>query len=464
MSIVNTCYTNELQEMENAEKINKQELDKMYEAYMKCLKQNENINDKIKILQEQNKKEVYSIKYLPIFPKEVNDIIREHLQEMKYYKIRQTAYRYVLNGIEKYIVDTCLSGLKFNYDFVLDNLKKNETPLLECHSGNFYFILEYAEQIKKLKTYEEKYDWLIRVYDLEDKICNVFRRNDYETKCFNDNEICKIGYGYICDYDIAREIFRYSIWEIIKFHLKYDKWFIDCILKEIEKFSKLYNTIWTKCKKHFDEGITDKVSQEQKAEYQLLINYTNSPTDTYTEYINAIDNVPIKYKKLMLENKRITVVNKNGTSINSYNIKIIMIDLCLYCRKTLRTVLYYDYVNMPTKNVLRNNRVKNNKFNYFKNELCWLIKNIVLNESMTFTKNKYELAKNMYKSIPSKIMEFSTYNNIDREFGGLVRPEYIHLRGMEQEEIYNNCKNGMFTNNYTELSIPSFVFSRYTDY
>ena len=460
MSIVNTCYTNELQAMENIEKINKQELDKMYEAYMKCLKLNENINDKIKILQENNKKEVYSIKYLPIFPKEVNDIIREHLQDMKYNKIRKVAYRYVLIGLEQYIVNYCLGGLKFNYEFVLDNLKKNITPLLECHSGKFYYILEYAEQIKNLKTYEEKYNWITRDFNLEDRICNVFTRNDYETKCFNVNELHTMCYGYVVDSEHSSRVFRYTVLEIIKFYLKYDKQFIDCILRKIEKFSKLYNTIWTKCKKHFDEGITDKVNQGQKADYELLNNYT----DTYTEYINAIDNVPIKYKKLMLDNKSITVVNKNGTSINSYNIKILMIDLCLYCRKTLRTELYYDHVNMPTKNVLQNNRVKNNKFNYFKNELCWFIKNIVLNKSMTFIKNKIELAKNMYKIIPSKTMEFSTYYDIEREFGDLVRPEYIHLRGMEQEEIYNNCKNGMLRNNYTELSRPSFVFSRFTDY
>jgi len=457
MSIVNTCYTNELQTMENLEKINKQELDKMYEAYIKCLKQNENINDKIKILQEQNKKEVYSIKYLPIFPKEVNDIIREHLQDMKYNKIRKMAYRYVLIGLEKYIVNYCLGGLKFNYEFVLDNLKKNITPQLDTHSGKFTNILQYAEQIKNLKTYEEKYNWITRDFNLEDRIENVFTRNDYETKCFNVNELYSMGYGYVSDGEKAREIFSYTVLEIIKFYLKYDKHFIDCILTKIEKFSKLYNTIWTKCKKHFDEGITDKVNQGQKAEYELLNNYT----DTYRTYINAIDNVSIKNIKLMLDNKSITIVNKNGTSTNSYNIKILMIDLCLYCRKTLETELYYDYVNIPEYNVLQNNKNIKNKFNYFKNELCWFIKNIVLNKSMTFLKNKYELAKNMYKSIPSKTMEFSI-NDIEREFGDFVRPEYIHLRGMEQEEIYNNCKNGMFRNNYTELSEPTYVFPRYT--
>jgi hypothetical protein len=183
-----------------------------------------------------------------------------------------------------------------------------------------------------LKTYEEKYNWITRDFDLEDRICNVFTRNDYETKCFNVNELHTMCYGYVGDSEHSSRVFRYTLSEIIKFHLKYDKQFIDCILRKIEKFSKLYNTIWTKCKKHFDEGITDKVNQGQKAEYELLNNYT----DTYRTYINAIDNVPIKYKKLMLDNKSITVVNKNGTSINSYNIKILMIDLCLYCRKTLK--------------------------------------------------------------------------------------------------------------------------------
>ena len=88
MSIVNTCYTNELQEMENAEKINEEEMDKLLKQINKLKIRRATINKKFSILRPLQLQECINIKYLPMFAKECNEIIRNSIKQDNYIRIR----------------------------------------------------------------------------------------------------------------------------------------------------------------------------------------------------------------------------------------------------------------------------------------------------------------------------------------------------------------------------------------
>lgn len=458
MSIVNTCYTKQLQELEFAEKLNKQEVDRMYEAYMNCLNQNKNINSKILILQEQNKKEVFSIKYLPMFPSGVNDLIRQHFQDMKYKKIRGVMYRYILIGLEKQFVNKYIYMIEDNFNSVFRNLKKNITPVLEQNSCILGEILSAEEEIEKLKTYEEKTKWLCSCngFNLHNKLNTIFSYDDFYKICFGNNEI----YSYMNEnnFYVGKEIYNNLLREVIEFYLTYDKWLINKILSKIKKHSRLINEIWCKCKTNFDEGVYNKVDNEEKAEYKLLCRYNQE-----MNWIKLITHIPEKFRNLILNNKSIPVVNKNGTSINKNYIKIVMIDLGIYLKTITDKNLVYLYV--PIHNIYKDS--DKSVFRYFKNELCWYIKNIVMIDGMTKIENKLQLVKNIYNSIPSKTMELKNYDNLDtayleKELGDIVRPSWIHLRGFENKEnIFKSIKNGEFIyGDYVEgdTRIPTRVF------
>ena len=442
MSIVNTCYTKQLQELEFAEKLNKQEVDRMYEAYMNCLNQNKNLNSKIKILQEKNKKEVFSIKYLPMFPSGVNDLIRQHLQNMKYRKIRTVVWRYILIGLEKQFVNKYIYEIEVNFCYTFNNLRKNRTPELTQLSNRLEEMFSAEDNIEKLKTYKEKTNWLCNhtQFNLHKKLNYVFTYLDFKKICFGDNDL----YSRRSDYyrDIVEEIYDNSLREVIQFYLTYDKWLINKTLSKIIEHSRLINEIWSKCKTNFDEGVYNKVANEEKAEYKLLCSYNQD-----MNWVKSLTEIPAKFTNLLLNNKSIPVVNKSGTSINKNYIRIFMIDLAIYLKTMTDKNLKYLYVRIH--NIYKDS--DKTVFRYFKNDLCWYIKNIVMVSGMTETENKLQLIKDIYNSIPvfSRTKELKDYDSLDkydlnRKVGKFIEPTYINLTEFGSEDTFESIKNGEF--------------------
>jgi len=463
MSIVNTCYTKQIQEMEFAEKINKQELDKMYEAYMKCLKQNENINDKIKILQEQNKKEVYSIKYLSIFPKEINDTIRKHLQDMKFHKIRNVVYNYVYYLLEtlfmfeiKKIIMRVLSNIQ--------RLKKGVNPSWRYFAMGEEIFYTYEELLKDIPrmNYKTKQEIIINLF-------NHTRNGAFDTdllaRLFNIPTYDGMENGYL-------EFYKNYMSGFIHTFLAIDKGFINGVCKQMYKLSVKLNETKNKIITNWNSSLCNDFENNRTGKYTFLKDY-NAGDDFGFAYLVSFGSyeedtnsgcgeydIPEKYCKLMKEQKPMTVISKNGTPTDKMSKKIIILDLLCYLDVQTGGLHYLSLGDMIKLDNYFAMIANKNLYRLFMNDMGWLIKNILLEETHTDIKyGIYNIIKRPLMNIEDYKL-FSNYNN----GGSLIFANWCKKFLLSsQEEIRNgSCRNKFmnyeYENNENNIYRPSNRF------
>ena len=479
MSIVNTCYTNELQEMEIAEKISKQEMDKMYEAYMKCLKQNENINDKIKILQENNKKEVYSIKYLPMFPKEVNDIIRKNLQDMKFTKIRNVVYNYTYYLLEtlfmyemKKIILRVLSNLQ--------RLKKGVNPSWR------YFVIgeepfyDYEELLKDIPrmNYKTKQEIIINL--LKHTRSGAFD-TDLLARLFNIPTYDGMENGYL-------EFYKNYMSGFIHTFLAIDRGFINGVCKQMYKLSVKLNETKNKIINNWNSSLCNDFENDRTGKYTFLKEYGADDFGfgylvsfaMYEEHTNSgcgEYDIPQKYCKLMKEQKPMTVISKNGTPTDKMSKKIIMLDLLCYLDVQTGGLHYLSLGDMIKLDNYYSMIANKNLYRLFMNDMGWLIKNILLEETHTDIKyGIYNIIKKPLMNIEDYNL-FSNYNNGGslifanwcKKFllssqeeirSGLCRNKFINYEYENNEDNWNNIyRPSNRTNINNSINISWYICS-----
>jgi len=470
MSIVNTCYTKQLQELEFAEKLNKQEVDRMYEAYMKCLKQNENINSKIKILQEQNKKEVLSIKYLPMFPKEVNDRIRNSMKQINYIRLRNFVLEFSLIRLEQYycnmLGDDCINLFISS----INSFEKNRKPILNncCYLRRIRAYANKFTEILDLKTNEEKKQFLCgeRLF-----------HNHYGFTATMLKQILNV------EDQMDRFKIENYVEELYNVLVEIDYNFVNTLLEKLKKFSLNIHYILRRLENNWKAGVEDYYDEQKTSQYELLCNYKSNQV-IFNKLLNENYITREVYDKL-LTNKPITLCNKTGALNKKKNRDIVYWDLVLY--------LYYQFTQDYREDIkyfFFNNLVfadldidKNMRlFNFVKTDCNWFVKNVLVDFELFNLEDFVNTNRNYYTTIVRDTREIEIgydsdtghyyekkneckYINIER----LVDFREYNVRREGCEEIRNGlCKNdkidydmneyGEYLNNIVSYTIRTYPF------
>jgi len=471
MSIVNTCYTKQLQELEFAEKLNKQEVDRMYEAYMNCLNQNKNINSKILILQKQNKKEVFSIKYLPMFPKEVNDRIRNSMKQINYIRLRNFVLEFSLIRLEQKYSNMLGDDLISLFISSINSFEKNRKPIL---INNRYLgrLREYANkfnEILDLKTKEEKKQFL----------------------CGERLFSCRCGFTPTIMKEILNvedQMDRFTIEnyveELYNILVEIDYNFVNEILEKIKKFSLNIRFILRTVENNWRAGVEDYYDEQRTSQYELLCNYKSNQV-IFNKLLNENYITREVYDKL-LTNKPITLCNKTGAMNKRKNREIVYWDLVIFLyyqfTRYYKDDIKYFYFNdliFADKDIDKNMRL----FNFIKTDCNWFVKNVLVDFELFNLEDFVNTNRNYYTTIVRDRKEIYNYDSdMDDYYEKKDKCRYIDLEllvdfrnyrvrryGERLEEIKNGlCKNdkidydmneyGEYLNNIVSYTIRKSPF------
>ena len=453
MSIVNTCYTKQLQELEFAEKINKQEVDRMYEVYMNCLNQNKNINSKINILQEQNKKEVFSIKYLPMFPKEVNNLIRDSMKQLNYIRLRNFVLEFSLMRLEQKFSNILGDTTQLFISSII-SFEKNKKPILK-NSSYLINLREYAtkfNEILDLKTKEEKKQFLCG-----EKLFG----GGYCINRTGVREILNID-GIVTSF--KTEDYVYKLYNIL---VEIDYNFVNTLIEKLKKLSENIGVILRRVENNWKKGLEDYYDEQKTSQYELLCNY-NSNQIIFNKLLDGDYITQEVYDKL-LTNKPITLCNKTGAVNKKINRDIVYWDLVFYLyykvtRDFSEDIKYFYFYNLifADKNIDNNIRL----FNFVKTDCNWFVKNILIDFQLFNLEDFVKTNRNYYTTIVCDRKTIYNYDSdIEDKYEEKHKCKFIDLEELvdfHNSEVYmgegelEQIRNGFCKNDTIDYDIDNF--------
>jgi hypothetical protein len=386
MSIVNTCYTNELQEMENAEKINEEEMDKLLKQINKLKIRRATINKKFSILRPLQLQECINIKYLPMFAKECNEIIRNSIKQDNYIRIRNFILEFSHIRLEAQFYNEICNIIKL-FVSSIKSFSKNRKPILNGYRLNELMkFTDLHTEISKLNTNEEKKQYFYDTIILRNMF---YSYNNY----FNSRTIQTILNLQNHTYTFNIEEYILSLFSIL-IEIDYD--FINTLLLRLQYLSQTLHILLTKIENNWIEGVENYYDIQKTSQYKLLNKYDNNSV-MLTEFLNKNYINQEVYNKLK-NNKPITLCNKIGAMNKKINREIVYWDLVLYLynKTNYEYDLNYFYINdlpfMPSNAIDNNMRL----FNFIKTDCNWFIKNVLVDFQLFNLEHFVETNRNYY--------------------------------------------------------------------
>lgn len=437
MSIVNTCYTNELQQLENEEKINEEEIDKLLIQIKKLKFDRATINKKFSILRPLQLQECINIKYLPMFAKECNEIIRNSIKQDNYIRLRNFILKFSLIKLEAQFYNKLGVIIKLFVDSIND-FSKNRKPILNDWCLNRIMPYTYFHtEISELNTNEEKKMWFM------DK-CVLRSMYSQMGNVFNSRSIQRI-------LNLQNELYTFDIEDYVKvlysILIQIDCDFINTLLLRIQNLSKKFDILLTKIQNNWIEGVENYYDIQKTSQYKLLNKYDNNCV-MLTELLNKNyinQQVSIKLKN----NKPITLCNKTGAINKKLYREVVYWDLVLYLYyKTNYEYLDLHYFYIDGLPIMPPNAIDNNEtlFNFIKTDCNWFVKNVLVDFQLFNLENFVETNRNYFTT---KIIDREKHydSDFDSDEEDWENSKYIY--GLE--DLTNFARSRVRDNNLTQI-------------